>query len=95
MADILGGIALNDPHPLIRAKALVAWGRHSGADDVLVAEAFLGAAGPTWRPYAFVAAQEKTPAIRDDLYDRWGGSAKGLSRIAQELRAGPIKWTRL
>jgi hypothetical protein len=95
LAQPLGEIALGDPNPLIRAKALLAWGKHSGGDDTSVAEAFLRSAGPAWRVYAFVAVQEKEPSVRDSVYESWGGSARGLKQVADRLRKSPIKWTKL
>nr|WP_281381760.1 RNA-directed DNA polymerase [Conexibacter arvalis] len=95
LASVLGGIALNDANPLIRAKALVAWGKHSAINDISVVEAFLRSSDPGWRMYAFVALQEKARVVRDNAYDRWGGASPGLKQIADLLRGSPIRWSKL
>ena len=95
LAASLKDIALHDANPLIRAKALVAWGKHSEATDTSVAEAFLRAADPAWRVYAFVAMQDKASEERDRIYQRWGGTAPGLKEVASLLRDSPIRWSKL
>ena len=93
---VLGGIALDDPHPLTRAKALVAWGRHSSAADFKVVDRFLASAEPQWRAYAVIAIQAKDKAARDLRYERWAGSGTPLGRLVDEIRSNNLfKWTRL
>lgn len=95
LASVLKDIALHDANPLIRAKALVAWGKHSDATDISVVESFLRAADPGWRMYAFVALQDKAPDQRDHAYNRWGGTSPGLKEVADLLRGSPIRWSKL
>jgi hypothetical protein len=94
LAARLGDIALGDQHALTRARALVAWGRHSAADEFAVVDEFLESAAPQWRIYAFASIQAKEATQRDARYARWG-SGLALENVAHELRERPIKWTRL
>jgi hypothetical protein len=91
----LAHLALNDGHALIRAKALLAWGRHARAGDFEVADRFLGACEPEWRVYALVAIQGKTRSARDRRYREWAGEGAGLGAVATMLKSKPIAWTKL
>ncbi len=95
LAGQLARLAIHDPHELTRAKALVAWGKHSADGDFATADRFLEAADPHWRAYAFVAMQLKEQTARDARYGRWGGAGGALGGLAQELSTSPIKWTKL
>jgi hypothetical protein len=91
----LGDLALNDAHPLVRAKALLAWGLHSPASDFSVADRFLQGAEAEWRAYALVAIQKKTKSGRDRRFETWASEGQPLADVTAALRSGPIKWTRL
>lgn len=95
LANQLALLAIEDPHELTRAKALVAWGKHSDEGDFETADRFLEAADPHWRAYAFVAMQLKKASARDARYGRWGGAGGALGGLAKELSSSPIKWTKL
>jgi hypothetical protein len=95
LSDRLGDLALRDPHPLVRAKALLAWGLHSKKSDFSVADRFLQAAEPEWRTYALVAIQGKSKAARDARFSMWAADGQPMAPVADLLRAGQIKWTRL
>jgi hypothetical protein len=95
LARRLEALALGDDHPLVRAKALVAWGRHSNPNDVSVIETFLQSAEPRWRAYAVIAAQEKDDSKRGDLYGRWTGSSGELRELADKIKVNPIRWSKL
>lgn len=95
LAGTLGRLALDDPHELTRAKALVAWGKHSLESDFEIVDRFLETAEPQWRAYAFVAMQEKDRVERDTRYERWGGAGGPLGHLVKELSHGPIKWSKL
>jgi hypothetical protein len=93
LAKRLGELALNDRHPLVRAKAMLAWGLHSVASDFSVADRFLQAAEPEWRAYALVAIQKKAKAGRDLRFEAWAAEGQPLADVATALKSGPIKWT--
>lgn len=95
LGALLGNLATTDPHPLIRAKALVAWGPHSGTDEFEVFDRFLQSAEPQWRPYALVSIQGKRRATRDERYEKWAGEGEGVATVAAMIRREPIKWGRL
>jgi hypothetical protein len=91
----LAHLALNDGHALIRAKALLAWGRHARAGDFETADRFLGACEPEWRVYALIAIQGKTRAARDERYREWAGEGSGLGAVAAMVKSKPIAWSKL
>lgn len=95
LAEPLGVLALKDDHPLVRAKALVAWGKHSKPSAFGVVDQFLAAAEPPWRVYAFVAMQRKKKAARRQRFDLWGGAGGGLGQLADTLDDRQIKWSKL
>ena len=91
----LAHLAMNDGHPLIRAKALLGWGRHARAADFGAADKFLAGCRPEWRVYALTAIQGKTRAARDERYREWAGEGSGLGGVAAMLKSEPIAWTKL
>jgi hypothetical protein len=91
----LGHLAKEDAHPLIRAKALVAWGLHSDPTDFDVFDQFLLEAEPQWRAYALVSIQHKEREARDARFAAWAGKGEGIARVATVLREAPIRWSRL
>lgn len=95
LAKPLGSLASRDTHALVRAKALVAWGRHSKPDEFDVVDRFLASAEPEWRTYAFVAIQRKDKVGRTSRMKKWGGGGGELGAVADQLGSNPIKWTRL
>ena len=95
LAEQLARLAVDDPHELTRAKALVAWGKHSDDGEFEAVDRFLEGTDPHWRAYAFVAMQLKEQSSRDARYERWGGAGGALGALAKELSTSPIKWTKL
>lgn len=91
LGDRLGWIAINDPHALTRARALIAWGLHSDDHDLLVADRFLNSAAPQWRLYAFISIQSKDSDARNLCYQRWAGGGD-IGSLTELLKAGPIEW---
>jgi hypothetical protein len=91
----LGKWALEDPHPLVRARALVAWGAQSPQDDFSIADEFWASAKVPWRPYAFISIQTKQRTPRDERYAQWSGSGRFLGRLADLLRKTAIGWRKL
>lgn len=95
LAEQLAYLVLNDGHPLIRAKALVAWGRHARAGDFETVDRFLKGCDSEWRVYGLVAIQGKTRDARDKRYEEWASEGAGLGDVAAILRAEPIAWGKL
>jgi hypothetical protein len=95
LAEKLADFALKDRHALIRAKALVAWGRHAKADDFGTADRFLRGCDLEWRVYALVAIQDKAKDGRDKRYEAWAGEGAGLGKVTEMLQAKPIAWSKL
>lgn len=95
LAEKLAYLALNDPHPLIRAKALVAWGRHARAGDFDTVDRFLRGCAPEWRTYALVAIQSKSRDARNARYEAWAAEGAGLGTVAGVLQTSPIAWSKL
>ena len=96
LADPLGEWALQDRHPLIRARALIAWGAQSSDTDFTVADnRFWSTAGSLCQPYALIAIQTKNVGLRDERYAKWGGTGEFLGRLAELLRNNAIGWRKL
>jgi hypothetical protein len=91
----LAALAANEHHPLIRAKALLAWGLHSKPSDFSVVDRFLTSTAPQWRVYALVCIQRKSTSARDERYDDWAGQGGGLGRVVKMLKESPIRWSKL
>ena len=95
VADRFADYALNDPHPLVRARALLAWGCHSSPDDFTVADAFWNDSSQTWRIYPFAAIQDKEQAGRDQRYQLWSAEGRFLEQVGQSLIADRLSWRRI
>jgi hypothetical protein len=95
LAPPLGKLALEAEHPLVRARALLAWGAQSRADDFSVADRFWRSATAQWQPYVLLAVQSKTEDARNERYSRWSSSGRFLGRLVTLLRRSPIGWRKL
>ena len=95
LAEPLARMALRDPHELVRARALLAWGAHSRESDFSTADAFWSTATSPWRPYAVVAIQSKTVADRNRRYEQWSTQGHFLGRLANALTSNSIGWRKL
>lgn len=95
LAEPLAAWALEDGNPLVRARALLAWGAQSREDDFSVVDRFWVRATTPWRLYALVAIQGKSRSSRDRRLDRWSGEGRFLGEIANALRMGPFGWRKL
>jgi hypothetical protein len=93
--EALGRWALEDPHPLVRARTLVAWGAQSSETGFAVVDEFWTAAKAPWRPYALIAIQTKTRALRDERYAEWSSSGRFLGRLADLLCETTLGWRKL
>jgi hypothetical protein len=87
--------ALSDPHPLVRARALLAWGAQSPADDFTVVNDFWRRSTSPWRLYALAAIQGKDTKRRNARFERWSGEGRILGEVATALRKQPLKWSRI
>ena len=62
LAPHFARLARDHPHELVRARAIVAWGRQTDADDFSEVDNFVSRERVTWTPYAMVAIQSKSAA---------------------------------
>jgi hypothetical protein len=88
--DRLAQVATEHPHPVVRARGLLAWCRQSPADSTEVAEAFFARERRMWQGYPVMAIRDKTS--RDDLYARWRGERRTVSQLIDSLLERPIAW---
>lgn len=95
LARPFGEWALEDPHELVRARALLAWGAQSAKNDFSAADAFWVRGTSAWRPYALVAIQSKDRAARNRRYDKWSGDGRFLGRLARALKSNNFGWRKL
>lgn len=95
LSSALGRWALNDPHDLVRARALLAWGAQSPASDFEIADEFWSRATAPWQPYALIAIQNKTKRLRDSRYGRWSGEGRFTGELARTIEEGPFGWRKL
>jgi hypothetical protein len=95
LADRMSELAASHDHPLVRARALLAWGAVSTVGDFSTADAFWTDAEAPWRPYVLVAIQGKERDGRNARYDAWSGEERFLRSVADHLRAQQFRWSRL
>jgi hypothetical protein len=95
LAGVLARWALSDPHDLVRARALLAWGSQSPANDFKAADAFWDKATAPWQPYALISIQNKTKRGRDSRYARWSGEGRFTGELARAIEKGPFGWRKL
>jgi len=95
LAGRLAQIALSHRDPLVRARAILAWGMHSATDDFVTADDFWATARRDWRAYPFVAIQDKTRTGREDRFKAWSQSGRSLDRLAASLRAERLGWNKI
>lgn len=87
--------ALGDPHPLVRARALLVWGAHSDPDTFDVADAFWRSAARMWRIYPFAAIQDKTRDERDSRYRDWSAEGRVLEQLGNSLMHQRFSWRKI
>jgi hypothetical protein len=95
LADELATMSANNEHPLVRARALLAWGRQSSETAFDAADAFFEREDRPWLAYAVIAVQGKEAGARDDRYGRWSGEGRRLARLIESVQVLPFGWTRL
>lgn len=92
VAERFAELALNHPSPLVRGRALLAWGRHSPADDVSAAELFFQRERRMWLGYAIACLKAKNATSRDALYTRWTSEGRSINRVIASLGERPLRW---
>jgi hypothetical protein len=95
LAGRFGTLALEHAHPLVRARALLAWGALSSPADFSVADEFWSRTHRPWRAYPFVAIQDKDTEARDDRYTRWGSAGRLLDHLAASIQENRFSWKRV
>jgi Reverse transcriptase (RNA-dependent DNA polymerase) len=95
LAERFGQIALSHESPLVRARALLAWGRLSYRNRFDIADDFWAAASRPWQPYALVAIQQKQAAGRDRRYNAWSVEGRTLRSLGATLKKANLPWRRL
>jgi hypothetical protein len=95
LADRMHELVAVHDHPLVRARALLAWGAQSASDDFNAADAYWPTADAAWRAYVLVAIQDKDQGERDRRYDAWSGEERFLRAVADQLRRTRLAWTRI
>jgi hypothetical protein len=88
-------LAISHSHALVRARALLAWGRLSANDDFDVADQYWLSAQAAWRPYVLISLQHKDRAGRDRRYDSWSGDGRTLRMLAETIQASHFPWREL
>jgi hypothetical protein len=88
-------LAIKHDHPLVRARALLAWGSQSDEHDFSAADHFFSKAPRPWLSYALVAIQEKNAPERDGRFSSWSSEGRSLARLAKSLRGEPFGWSKI
>lgn len=95
LAERMDVMARGQANPLVRARALLAWGAMSADDDFSLADDLWPQLEGEWKPYGLIAIQRKSVGERDARYSEWGGEARFLRNVADQIRAKPFPWRQL
>lgn len=95
LAERMAGLAADHDHPLVRARAILAWGSQSDSDDFTAANSYFAKEPRQWLPYALVAIQEKDEQARDECYGRWSGEGRSLAHLAESIKRERYGWARI
>lgn len=95
LASRLAEVAVAHEHPLVRARALLAWGKLSKDNDFDLADRYWRSGGRIWQPYVLLALQHKQIAERDRRYEDWSGEGRFLRRLAEAIQGQPFPWREL
>jgi Reverse transcriptase (RNA-dependent DNA polymerase) len=79
-------------HPLVRCRALLAWGRQSPLDDFDAADEFFRRERRDRLGYALVAIQAKATEPRNSRYESWSSEGRSLANLANSLRGRMLAW---
>ena len=96
LAATFGAIAIdNERSPLVRARALLAWGALGAVDDLETADAFWRTAKWPWRAYGFVAIQDKDSDARNLRFEQWSRKDGFLQQLGDNIQGNRFGWTRI
>lgn len=95
LVDRMASLIANHEHPLVRARALLAWGSQSEPTDFSVADRYFMTEPRQWLPYVLIAIQEKDEAQRNDRYSRWSGEGRSLAHLADSIKSERYGWSRI
>ncbi len=88
----LDELAAGHEHPLVRCRALLAWGRQSALDDFEAADEFFRRERRDRLGYALVAIQAKAAEPRNSRYEKWSSEGRALANLASSLRGRMLAW---
>lgn len=92
IARRFGQIAMEHQSALVRARALLAWGRLSRDPDFAIADEFWLRSRREWQPYALVAIQRKDTGQRDIRYEDWSSEGRFLRTLSTEIQKRSFAW---
>ena len=95
VADRFSTLALEHQSPLVRARALLAWGRHAEENETRPAEQFFSREAQMWRGYAVAAMKGRSQAVRASLYKRWASENQSVGELIEKLDERPISWSHM
>lgn len=90
--DVLSSLALEHDAPLVRARAVLAWGKHAKSADISTAEAYFRRERRMWHIYAVASLRGRSPKKREDLYEKWSSEGHTINRAISSLKEDPLKW---
>lgn len=85
---LLGHVSAEHPHPLVRARAMLAWCRQSPPDRTDVAEEFFARERRMWKPWASWESAT-SPAVQSFTS---AGRAKGGASLVSSRVSRPSRW---
>ncbi|HYP56413.1 MAG TPA: RNA-directed DNA polymerase [Solirubrobacterales bacterium] len=94
LVSLLTELVLSHEHPLVRARALLAWGAQSEPEDFEVVDQFFANEARPWLQYPVVAVQAKAEAQREERYQRWSGEGRGVARLAESVKSQRFAWSK-
>jgi hypothetical protein len=85
-------LALQHAAPIVRARAVLAWGRHAKAAETETVEAYFAAERPMWLGYALASLKGRSPKAREKLYGQWSSEGRSTAHVITSLREEPLRW---
>jgi hypothetical protein len=95
LVPLLTSLVLLHEHPLVRARALLAWGAQSSPEDFEAADQFFASQGRAWLQYPVVAVQGKLTEQREERCVRWSGEGRSLARLAESIKGQRFAWSKI
>lgn len=90
--------AIKDDHPLVRARAVLAWGYHSDSAALSTADSYWARASGQFKAYAIASIQAKDEKARDQLFEKWLSSVNSrrpFAQVVESIRKERLKWSRI